>query len=127
MFLAIDTAACTPIYQQVADGIRALIARGDLKPGSPLPPVRQLAADLGVNLNTIAVAYRELQSEGLLTVKHGSGAIVASRTTTEHTDEELRRGLRSALTQLVLAGLSKGKILGIVTDELRELTKGARS
>jgi GntR family transcriptional regulator len=127
MFLAIDTAARTPIYQQVADGIRALIARGDLKPGSPLPPVRQLAADLGVNLNTIAVAYRELQSEGLLTVKHGSGAIVASRTTTEHTDEELRRGLRSALTQLVLAGLSKGKILGIVTDELRELTKGARS
>jgi GntR family transcriptional regulator len=127
MFLAIDTAARTPMYQQVADGIRALIARGDLKPGSPLPPVRQLAADLGVNLNTIAVAYRELQSEGLLTVKHGSGAIVASRTTTEHTDEELRRGLRSALTQLVLAGLSKGKILGIVTDELRELTKGARS
>jgi len=127
MFLAIDTAARTPIYQQVAEGIRALIARGDLKPGAPLPPVRQLAADLGVNLNTIAVAYRELQSEGLLTVKHGSGAIVASRTTTEHTDEELRRGLRSALTQLVLAGLSKGKILGIVTDELRELTKGARS
>jgi len=127
MFLAIDTAARTPIYQQVAEGIRALIARGVLKPGAPLPPVRQLAADLGVNLNTIAVAYRELQSEGLLTVKHGSGAIVASRTTTEHTDEELRRGLRSALTQLVLAGLSKGKILGIVTDELRELTKGARS
>jgi GntR family transcriptional regulator len=127
MFLAIDTAAKSPIYQQVADGIRALIARGELKPGAPLPPVRQLAADLGVNLNTIAVAYRELQGEGLLTVKHGSGAVVASRTTKEHSDDDLRRSLRNALTQLVLAGLSKGKILGIVSDELSELTRGAKS
>jgi len=126
MFLTIDTADRRPIYQQVADGIRALIARGELKQGAALPPVRQLAADLGVNLNTIAVAYRELQSEGLLTVKHGSGAVVASRTTTDHSDDDLRRSLRSALTQLVLAGLSKGRILSIVTDELHALTKGAK-
>src|ERR1041385_8945250 len=126
MFLTIDTGDRRPIYQQVADGIKSLIARGELKPGAPLPPVRQLAADLGVNLNTIAVAYRELQSEGLLTVKHGSGAVVASRTTMEHSDDELRRPLRSALTQLVLAGLSRGKILTMVTDELRALAKGAK-
>jgi GntR family transcriptional regulator len=126
MLLTIDTTDRRPIYQQVAEGIRALIARGELKEGASLPPVRQLAADLGVNLNTIAVAYRELQGEGLLTVKHGSGAIVASRTTSEHSDDELRRSLRSALTQLVLAGLTKGKILSIVTDELHALMKGAR-
>ena len=126
MFLTIDTTDRKPIYQQVAEGIRSLIARGELKEGATLPPVRQLAADLGVNLNTIAVAYRELQSEGLLTVKHGSGAVVASRTTIEHSDDELRRPLRSALTQLVLAGLSRGKILSMVTDELRVLAKGAR-
>src|SRR4051812_14853362 len=115
MLLSIDTADRRPIYEQVADGIRGLIARGELKPGASLPPVRQLAADLGVNLNTIAVAYRELQSEGLLAVKHGSGAVVASRTTTEHSHDDLRRPLRSALTQLVLAGLSKGRILGMVS------------
>src|SRR5689334_21780792 len=126
MFLTIDTTNRAPIYQQVAEGIRSLIARGELKEGATLPPVRQLAADLGVNLNTIAVAYRELQSEGLLTVKHDSGAVVASRTTIEHSDDELRRPLRSALTQLVLAGLSRGKILSMVTDELRVLAKGAR-
>jgi GntR family transcriptional regulator len=127
MFLTIDTADRRPIYQQVADGIKALIARGQLKPGAPLPPVRQLAADLGVNLNTIAVAYRELQSEGLLTVKHGSGAVVASRTTNDHSGDELRGPLRNALTELVLAGLTKGKILDIVSDELRALTRGAKS
>jgi GntR family transcriptional regulator len=126
MFLTIDTGDRRPIYEQVAEGIKALIARGELPEGTSLPPVRQLAADLGVNLNTIAVAYRELQSEGLIHVKHGSGAVVASRTMTERSDDELRRPLRTALTQLVLAGLPRGKILSIVSDELRGLMKGAR-
>jgi GntR family transcriptional regulator len=127
MFLTIDAGDRRPIYIQVADGIKGLIARGELPEGAALPPVRQLAADLGVNLNTVAVAYRQLQDEGLLTVRHGSGAVVASRTTIEHSDEELRRPLRSALTQLVLAGLPRGRILGIVTDELRALSKGVKS
>ena len=127
MFLTIDTSDRRPIYQQVADAIKSLIARGELQEGAPLPPVRQLAADLGVNLNTIAVAYRQLQSEGLLTVKHGSGAVVASLTTIEQSDDELRNPLRNALTGLILAGLPKSKILGIVNDELRALTRGAKS
>jgi GntR family transcriptional regulator len=126
MFLTIDTGERRPIYEQVADGIRALIACGELSEGTSLPPVRQLAADLGVNLNTIAVAYRELQTEGLIHVKHGSGAVVAARTTSPRTDDELRRPLRTALTQLVLAGLPRGRILSIVSDELRALMKGAR-
>jgi GntR family transcriptional regulator len=125
MFLTIDTNDRRPIYQQVAEGIRGLIARGELAEGTPLPPVRQLAADLGVNLNTIAVAYRELQSEGLITVKHGSGAVVSSKTTAAQSDDELRRPLRTALTHLVLAGLPRGRILSIVMDELRSL-KGAK-
>ena len=126
MFLTIDTSDRRPIYEQVAEGIKALIARGELPEGTSLPPVRHLAADLGVNLNTIAFAYRELQSEGLIHVKHGSGAVVASRTMTGRSDDELRRPLRTALTQLVLAGLPRGRILSIVTDELRALMKGAR-
>ena len=91
-----------------------------------LPPVRQLAADLGVNLNTVAVAYRQLQSEGLITVKHGSGAVVSSLTTTESSDEEMRKPLRSALTKLVLSGLPRAQIKRMVIDELRFLTKGAK-
>jgi len=126
MFLTIDPQDRRPIYQQVAEGIQALIARGDLREGASLPPVRQLAADLGVNLNTVAVAYRELQSQGLITVRHGSGATVASRTAAERPDMELRRPLRTALTQLVLAGLPKRKILGMVSDELAALLKGAK-
>ena len=124
MFLAIDTRDPRAIYQQVADGIRELIARGALKEGTSLPPVRQLAADLGVNLNTIAIAYRELQKDGLIAVKHGSGAVVASRTTTERSEGELLRPLRTALTQLILAGWPSNRILNTVENELRTVKKG---
>ena len=126
MLLTIDTRDPRPIYQQVADGIKGLIARGVLKEGAALPPVRQLAADLGVNLNTIATAYRELQKDGLIMVKHGSGAVVASSTAVERTQAELLRPLRTALTELVLAGLSPNKIMRIVLQELRTVTKGSK-
>ena len=116
-----------PIYQQIADGIRTLIAGGHLSEGQPLPPVRQLAADLGVNLNTIAAAYRDLQGDGLIAVKHGSGTTVASRTGSKHCEDELRGPLRNALTQMVLSGMPKGQIMRMVGQELSGLLKGAKS
>jgi GntR family transcriptional regulator len=130
--ITIDTQDRRPFYQQVADGIRTLIASGQLAEGQPLPPVRQLAADLGVNLNTIAVAYRELQDDGLIVIKHGTGATVVTRgsvkhSTVKHSEDELRRPLRNALTQMVLSGMPRGRILSLVNDELRGLQKGAKS
>ena len=124
--LTVDTSSKTPIYEQLADGLRSLIARGELREGIALPPVRQLAADLGVNLNTVAGAYRMLQSEGLITVKHGSGAIVSSRISAESNEEEMRKPLRSVLTRLVLSGLRRDQIMRMVIDELKVLMRGAK-
>jgi GntR family transcriptional regulator len=126
MFLTIDTTDPRPIYQQVAGGIKDLIARGKLAEGASLPPVRQLAADLGVNLNTIATAYRELQKDGLIVIKHGSGSVVAPRTSTERSPDELLRTLRTALTELVLAGLPSSKILSMVVRELNMVGKESK-
>jgi GntR family transcriptional regulator len=126
MFVTIDEADPRPIYVQVAEEIKGLIARGQLTEGAPLPPVRQLAADLGVNLNTVATAYRELQGEGLLAIRHGAGAVVASRTARDKSEEELRKPLRAALTGLVLAGLPRVEIMNLVQSELRALLKGAK-
>ncbi len=125
MLITINPDDSRPIYQQIVDAIKALIARGDLREGATLPPVRQIAADLDVNLNTVAAAYRELQGEGLLTIRHGSGAVVTSLTGVSKNQEELRVPLRTALTQLVLAGLPRTKIMRIVADELGSLLKGA--
>lgn len=128
MLLTIDLNDRRPVYRQIADGIKALIAGGQLREGQPLPAVRQVAADLGVNLNTIAAAYRDLESEGLIIIKRGSGATVAPRNNnTSQSKEDLRRPIRTALTELVLAGMPQREILILVTDELRTLLKGAKS
>lgn len=125
MLITIDEEDDQPIYKQIADEIRLLIARDELKEDSCLPSVRQLAADLGINLNTVAMAYRELQSDGLITVRHGFGSTVASRTRSAEQGEKLRKPLRSALADLILAGLSWAEVMKLVVDEmggLRERT-----
>lgn len=121
MFLTIDANDERPLYRQVIDGIKALIARGDLREGTPLPSVRQVAGDLGVNLNTIATAYRQLQDEGLVTVRHGAGAVVSSGRPRGIGDEQLRRPLRVVLTQMVLDGMSDREIAVVVREELAPL------
>ena len=126
MHILIDESDPRPIYRQVADEIRRLIAGGELEEGEALPSVRQVAVDLGVNLNTIAGAYRELQADGLVTIRHGSGAVVASRKPSTKDAGELRKPLQSALTALVLAGVPRGEIVSLVRRELRALTKSSR-
>ena len=63
MQLLIDPGAARPIYVQIIDEVRRLIVTGELSADDPLPSVRQLAADLGLNHNTIVQAYRELERE----------------------------------------------------------------
>jgi GntR family transcriptional regulator len=126
MYITIDELDRRPIYRQVADEIKALIARGSLSEGMALPPVRQVADDLGVNLNTIAAAYRELQKEGLLKVRHGAGAVVSSRRIAQQSDADLRKALRASLAHLVLAGLPRAEIVEIVNEELRDLFRRER-
>ena len=121
MYITIDESDRRPIYQQIADEIKALIARGELQEGSSLPPVRQVGTDLGVNLNTIAFAYRHLQKEGLIRIKHGSGAVVISRVLSGTTEEQLRTQVRTALTHLALAGLKRAEIRVLVNQELNTL------
>lgn len=123
MFVTVDERDARPLYQQLVDEIKTLIARGELAEGTLLPPVRQVASDLGVNLNTVAFAYRRLQDQGLIRVRHGSGAVVVSQTLNEKPDDRLRAQLRTALTQLVLAGLKPPEIKVIINQELEELLK----
>jgi GntR family transcriptional regulator len=119
LFMTVDPNDRRPIYEQVADEIKASIARGELAPGAALPSVRRLAADLGVKTNTIAIAYRHLQSDGLITLKRGSGATVAFRAG----EEELRKALKNSLTNLVLAGLPSRRIIELVIEELGDLKR----
>ena len=126
MYITVDERDARPLYQQLVDEIKTLIAKGELAEGTSLPPVRQVAKDLGVNLNTVAFAYRRLQKEGLIRVRHGSGAVVSSKTLLEKPDDRLRAQLRTALTQLILAGLKQPEIKAIINEEMEELLGESR-
>lgn len=125
--IAIDLASPVPVYRQIADEIRGLVARGDLTTGEELPSVRVLAARVGVNLNTVAKAYRILADEGLIDLRHGAGARVKAtappRTSTSPAhaiDEESRRRLRDLLSRWVLGGATRRSIERAFADALEE-------
>ena len=67
----------TPIYRQITDQVRLGAATGKLRVGDSLPSVRGLAEQLVINPNTVARAYRELESEGVVTCRRGAGVFVA--------------------------------------------------
>jgi GntR family transcriptional regulator len=75
--LRIDPSSATPIWSQIEDGVRRLVASGALKPGVAVPSVRDLAKDLRINPATVAKAYQRLNDAGILTVRRGDGTYVA--------------------------------------------------
>ena len=81
MQLRINNASDRAVYQQIIDQIKRDIALGRLTAQEKLPTVRQLAAQLAINPNTIAKAYRQLEQEGIINTRPGSGAFVADLST----------------------------------------------
>jgi GntR family transcriptional regulator len=107
---AINLSDPAPIWRQIEEGIRRLIALGGLSPGAAVPSVRDLARDLRVNPNTVSRAYQRLTETGILTVRRGEGTYVAdqpSQPRKAEKDEALREGAtRYASTALAVgAGL----------------------
>ncbi len=77
MQVRVSTKDGIPIYLQIINQIKYMVASGRLTPGDKLPPVRKLAEQLLINPNTVARAYRELETAGVLNTRQGSGVFVA--------------------------------------------------
>lgn len=77
MLIALDNASGAPLYQQIVEQVRAMILNGSLRPGAPLPSIRQLAADLVISVITTKRAYQELEAQGLIITLPGRGTFVA--------------------------------------------------
>jgi len=121
MLISADPSDDQPIYRQIVDQVRQFIAAGTLRPGDALPSVRQLAADLGVNLNTVAIAYRELAGEGLVAIKHGRGARVTAAREQRFDEEQVRKLLVPILSKMILAGKTDRQIIDLVREELQSV------
>jgi GntR family transcriptional regulator len=125
MLVSVDAADATPIYAQVERGLRAAIAAGRLKPGDQLPTVRELAVELGVNANTIARVYSELERNGVFETRRGVGTFVkAGRAEARPASEHARR-LKAFATRILSEGDAHGFSAEEVIAALRGRLKGA--
>jgi GntR family transcriptional regulator len=109
-----------PIYQQLVRQVTHAITSGALSPGDRLPTIRQLAADLVVNPNTVARAYRELEREGLVESGPRRGTFV-----TFAPPKLMARERRARLQPHLESLIAEARVLGFSDEELRALLEGA--
>jgi GntR family transcriptional regulator len=120
MWARIDSQSVVPVFQQLADQVRAAIARGALRPGDALPSIRQMATAALINPNTVAKTYRDLEREGILRTHRGLGVFVADGAP-ELCHGERRTAIRRQLAEVVAAG----RRAGLSTAELGTLCREA--
>lgn len=121
LLLKLSAADPRPITKQITDGVRRLIASGELAVGDQLPSVRGLAKQLTVNPNTVAKAYGELSAEGWLDSRQGLGLFVAAprqRLSDAERERRLQIAIRSFAADVVGLGYSSREILGRLEAEL---------
>jgi GntR family transcriptional regulator len=120
--ISINDKSDVPIYEQVKEGLRGLMARKILLPGDQVPPIRGLAETLVVNPNTIAKAYRELILEGFLESRKGEGAFVSARAGSKASNgmKSVRQRLVDSIQMSRRAGLSWKDIQAAVEQAKEE-------
>lgn len=111
----------TPIYRQLMEQVRRLVAGGQLAPGTPLPSVRDLAQEHAVNPMTISKAYNLLEIEGILVRNRGKPMTVAARSGKQVTSAQRLRQLDEQVEQLVLAArqleLSRRDVIALIDSK----------
>ena len=113
----IKPADAAPIWRQIEEGMRRLIAVGTLAPGAAVPSVRDLARDLRVNPATVSRAYQRLTEAGVLSVKRGDGTYVADEPA-QLKKSERHELVRDAATRYAGTAISAGVGLEEAVDEL---------
>ena len=116
MEIQVDYESGVPIYAQIMEQIKHLVATGRLKPGDQLPTIRQLAVDLRVNPNTVVHAYHELDRQGVISTQQGRGTFIARRPDERRLVEMRKDRLRAIMGGALLEALS----LGYEGEEIRE-------
>jgi GntR family transcriptional regulator len=113
----IRPADAAPIWLQIEEGMRRMIALGTLEPGDPVPSVRDLARSLRVNPNTVARAYQRLTDRGVFSVRRGDGTYVADEPAVPKKSERHEK-LRDAATRYAGAAIAAGASLEEAVEEL---------
>jgi GntR family transcriptional regulator len=114
MLLHVDPLAPEPLFEQLVAQVKGAIARGELRADDKLPSVRELARELRINPNTVARAYRELESSDVIATRRGAGCFVKDGASALKDSERARR-----LGELFSKAVTEGYHLGFDADEIR--------
>ena len=126
MIFKLNPTAGQPLYLQLIQQVRHAVETGVIKDGDLMPGIRALAEELVVSHNTVAKAYTELEHEGLLELRHGSGAYVSARRGVKSRTERVRMAqerVRELVAALQSDGLSNDEIHRLFEAELLYTTR----
>ncbi|GAB3615775.1 GntR family transcriptional regulator [Okibacterium endophyticum] len=118
MDFSIDPASPVPPFEQVRTQILAGVQSGDLVPGHKLPPVRALASDLGLAVNTVARAYRELEADDVIETRGRNGSFIA--TTGDPTLQKAQMAAMAYAERITQLGIDSARGLALVRAALGE-------
>ena len=116
MIVRPNPASGVPIYLQLMEQVKHSIETGALRPGEQLPGIRPLAEQLVINPNTVAKAYRELEHEGVIELRHGAGAFVSANARGKKLTDKLK-----AAQPIVAAAIERLHARGVTDEEIRRL------
>jgi len=114
MEILIDKTSRVPLNEQLKVQIKSLIQAGQIKTGDQLPTIRQLAMELSVNVNTVALAYRDLSNEAVIITERGKGTFVAS----SPGEDEKQTIRHEKLMNIITALIRETDRLGYTRDEV---------
>jgi len=114
MFFRVSPSSGVPLYLQLMEQVRHAIETGALRSGDQLPTIRALAQELVMNSNTVVRAYRELEHEGIVELRHGLGAFISSSASPKG------KAMRQA-QNIVESAVGRLRSLGITEPEIRRL------
>lgn len=124
--ILVNVKSATPIYIQILDSIRGRVRDGALPAGTPLPSVRQLAADLGVNPNTVAKAYMILEGEGVLHTVPRRGVFVADTAKAKaiaRVDSRLDEVIAKMVHEASSLGIDQSSLLSMLQKRLKRANR----
>jgi len=129
MFFTIDPDNGLAIYVQIMRQVKFAVASGALQVGQRVPSLQELSAQLALNPNTVARAYRELQAEGVLEMVRGVGLEISSKAVKrcqQERDALIRERMRSVLTEARQSQFDDAELQKMFNEELASLSEGSR-